>query len=111
MPTAVAPAGTSPDNHSVRANFRVIPNDDRAKDLGAGAGNNAIAQGRMTLSLVPSSSPKRYSMVKGHIVADLRRFADNHAHTVIDEESPPNSGRWVDFDTSQPSSNMRNEAP
>ena len=54
-------------------------------------------------------------MVKGHVVADLRRFADHDAKSVVDEETPADGGTGVNFDAREQAGDIghpaRRQAP
>jgi hypothetical protein len=45
-----------------------------------------------------------------HVVADLGRLADHHAHAVVDEHAPADGGAGVDLDAGQPACHVRREA-
>jgi hypothetical protein len=45
----------------------------------------ALAARRMVLG----EATERHAVVDQHVVADLGRLADHHAHAVVDEEPPP----------------------
>jgi hypothetical protein len=41
-------------------------------------------------------------MIKRHVIADFRGFANDHPHTVVDKETAANFGTRVDFNARQP---------
>src|SRR4029077_17056548 len=106
-----APRRDISDDPRIRADLGLVADDYRSQDLGPGPGNDAVAQGRMAFSLIPRSSAKRYAVVEGDIVADLRGFADDDAHTVIDKKPPPDDSSWMDLDASQKTGDVRDEPP
>jgi hypothetical protein len=44
-----------------------------------------------------------------HVVANLRRFPDHDAHTVIDEKPSSYDGCWMDFYPGQESGDLRDD--
>jgi hypothetical protein len=52
---------------------------------------------------------QRDVLVKRDIVADFRRFADNHPHAVIDEQTATNGRAGVDFDAGQDPGRLGNK--
>jgi len=41
-------------------------------------------------------------VIERAVVADLSRLADDHAHAVVDEETPSDRGPGMDFNAGQP---------
>ena len=64
----------------------------------------------MALAFLPGRAAQRHAVIHGHIVADLGRFADHHAHAVVDKETPPDGRPRMDLDTGEPARKVRNEA-
>jgi hypothetical protein len=49
-------------------------------------------------------------MVHGDILSDLRRFSDDHPHSMVKEESGTDLRSWMDLDPREKSGNMREKA-
>ena len=54
---------------------------------------------------------QRHVVIERHVVADFRRFADDHTHAVVHEEPLADARRGMDFDTRQEAAGMRNHTP
>ena len=50
---------------------------------------------------------QRHALVNGAVIADLRSFADDHAHAVVDEHAPADDSRRMDFNAGEPAPEMR----
>ena len=55
----------------------------------------------MPLAGGKAGAAERDALVEGHVVADLRRLADHHAHPVVDEEAVADPRRGMDLDPGQ----------
>ncbi len=117
MPTTTTPAGTSWTTTALAPTRAPAPDRDRPQHLGAGADDGAIADGRMALVVDLGRRIQRgrhaaqgNAVVERHVVADLRRLADHHAHAVVDEEPPPDRRTRVDLDAREPAPELGNEA-
>src|SRR5512135_3241873 len=75
-------------HHRIGADLRAVADVDRAKHLRARADHHAVAYGGMALAMLPGSAAQGHAVIHGHVVADLGRLADHHAHAVVDEEAP-----------------------
>ena len=49
-------------------------------------------------------------LIHQHIIADLRRFADDYTHPVVDEEAPADPCPRVDLNTGEEAIHMREQA-
>jgi hypothetical protein len=49
-------------------------------------------------------------VIKRAVVADLRRFTDDDAHSMIDEKAPADARARMNLNSREPSSDMRNHA-
>jgi hypothetical protein len=50
----------------------------------------------MALPLLLAGAAQGHALEKGHIVADLAGLADDHAHTMVDEEVLADGGAgWI----------------
>ena len=86
------------DDDRARADRCVLTNRDRADQLRARAHHHVVLQGRVAL-LAPRARPaQRDALVEVAVIADLRRFADDDAHAVVDEEALADFGARMDLD-------------
>ena len=63
----------------------------------------------MPLAAFETRTAECDTLVEQDIVANLRRLADHHTHSVIDEQPPSNGRARVDLNAGQESCYMRNE--
>src|SRR5579863_4483172 len=94
-------------HHRASAYLHVIPDVDVAKDLCARPHHYAIAQRGMALAPLAAGTAQRDTLVKQHVVADLRSLADHHARAVIDEETPPDRGARMNLDSLKETADLR----
>jgi len=80
------------------------------KNVPAGADDDAVFERRVTAPLVPRGAAQRHAVVKRHIVADDRRFADDDAHAMIDEQPLADARTGMDLDAGEEASEVRDEA-
>ena len=78
MPTTVAPGGTSSITTEL-APIRALSPTTMGRDLCAGADHHIVAQCRMALAGRPRDAAERDAMIERDVIADDRRFADDHA--------------------------------
>lgn len=50
------------------------------------------------------------TLIEGHVVADDRRFSDDDAHAMVDEQSFADLGAGMDLDAREEAGNRGNEA-
>ena len=82
----------------VRAYVCALAEGDRPEDLRAGAYDDSVAERRMAFRGLQRRPTQCDAVIEHAVVADLRRFADDHAHAVVDEEPPPDGRPGMDFD-------------
>ena len=105
-----AVVGDRLDNHGPRADPNVVADSDRSQDDRAHAEGHPVADGRMALpALLLPRSAQRDALVDQDVVADLRRSADDHARSVVDEEPLADAGAGVDLDPRQKPRNLGEE--
>src|SRR5438477_4190419 len=98
-------------HHRVGADLRIVPDQDRAKDLGAGANHYVPAERRVPLLLLPPRcAAQRDAVIERAVVADLGGFANDDAHAVIDEHPPADDCARMDLDPGEPPAPMREPA-
>ena len=77
----------------------------------ARADDDIVLQGGMAFAGVPACAAERYALIERDIVADDRRFTDDHAEAVIDEKPTTDGYARMNFDTGEPARDMRYETP
>src|SRR5205823_11813625 len=87
----------------VGADPGAIANEDRPQHLGPGTDYYLSSERRMTLDLFPLDAAKRDAVIQRAVIADLRGFADDHAHSVVDEDAAADRRPGMDFDPCEPS--------
>jgi hypothetical protein len=63
----------------------------------------------MALAFFLAGAAQGNALVNEHVVADLGRLADHHAHAVVNEETPPDASARVDFDSCEPAAELGDE--
>ncbi len=86
-------------HHGPRGHAGVVAHPERPQDFGARPHQHVVAEGRVALAVVLARAAERHALVQGAVVADFGRFADDHAHAVVDEQPLPDFGARVDFDS------------
>src|SRR5437763_1931770 len=97
-------------DHRSSTNLDVISDADIAQNFRTGSDYDAVADGRMPLAGILPRSAERHALVQQHVVSDLGCLADHHAHSVIDEETAPDSRARMDLDARHRSRELRNDA-
>ena len=93
-----ASVGDGLEHDRARADLYVIAKPDRAEHLRARADDHAVAQRGMPLAVLLAGAAQRYALVQRHVVADLRRFADDDARAVVDEQPVADRRAGVNLD-------------
>src|SRR6266568_1361373 len=91
IPTTVACAGTEP---------AVTADRDGAEHSRACADQHPVLDRRVAFALLDAGSSQGHPLIQGHIVANLRRLTDDHAHTVVNEQAPADARTRMDLDAS-----------
>src|ERR1700733_505044 len=60
------------DHHAVGANLRAVADRDRPQHLRARAAGHVVLHRRGTLTPGKARAPERYTLVEGHVIADVR---------------------------------------
>ena len=81
-----------------------LPRTDDARTDDDGVGGRWGA-----LRAACARAAQRYTLEKVDVVADDRRFSDDDAHTVVDEELFADARARVDLDTSEKAPNVREQ--
>ncbi len=100
------------DDHRVRADARALAHGEAAEHLRPGADHHARFQSGVPFgALIERGAAQRHALVDGAVVADFRRFTDDHAHAVVDEHAPTNGGAGMNLDAGEPAPPVRNPPP
>ena len=114
MPTTLAPGGTSATTTALAPIRAPAPTVIGPSTCAPGADRHAVAHRRMALARLPpgleGEPAQGDAVVDQHVVADLRRFADHHAHAVVDEEPPADPGAGMDLDAGDEAAGVRDHA-
>src|SRR5690242_19373389 len=102
--------GNRTDHHRSRPNLGVMPDGDVAQNLRTRADHDVIPDRRMPLAFLLARAAQRHALVEQHVIADLCRLADHHAHAVIDEAAPADGRAWMDFDAGESADELRQNA-
>ena len=94
--------GDGIDHDGIGADAGVIADGDGSQNLGAGADDDVVSHGRVAFTPHCARDAEGDLVINITIVADFGGFADDDPHAVIDDESAPDFGGWMNFDTSQP---------
>lgn len=82
----------------------------RAEDCGVSADEDIVADGWMAFALVFAGAAEG-NVVEDHAVrADFGGFTDDDTYAVIDEEAFADLGAWMDFDASEETGDLGDEA-
>ena len=84
-------------NNSTRRDFGVVADLERTEYLCARPDHNAVAERRVTLAGVLTGTAEGDTLVERTVVADLRRFTDDDACAVVDEEALADGRTGVDL--------------
>src|SRR5882672_8565870 len=96
-------------HYRIGANARALADQDRAENFRPGPHHHAFAEGGMAFALVPRRAAERDAVIERAVIADLRRLADDYAHAMVDEKTPPDRSAGMNLDAGQPARQMGNE--
>ena len=85
-------------HHCACGNVAVFPHLERAEHLRTRADHHIVADGRVTLARILARAAESNALIERHVVPDLRRFADDYARAMVDEEAMADLCGRVDFD-------------
>lgn len=85
------------DDNRAAADLRIVVNGDTAKNRRVHAHHNVIAECGMALAAFFARAAERDTLIQRNVIADFARFADDHAHGVIDEETDGRFSRRGEF--------------
>src|SRR5262249_47059228 len=85
-----------PHHHRARADAAARADGEGPDNLGARAHHHVVAEGGMTLLPLVAGAAEGDALEQAHVPSQLRRLADDHAHTVVDEEARTQLGRGMD---------------
>ena len=75
------------DDNRAAADLRIVVNGDTAKNRRVHAHHDVIAERGVALAAFFARAAERDALIQRDVIADFARFADNHAHGVVDEET------------------------
>ncbi len=87
------------DDDGVGTDTRIVTNHDGAENFCPRAHHNVIAKGGVALLGFQRCSTQRHAVVEHAILADNGSFANNYAHTVVNEKAWPNLCAGMDLNT------------
>ena len=88
-------------NNRSSADSGVLADGDVAENLCAITDDDVILNRGMTLDAIGAGAAEGYAGIDRDVIADHRGFADDHTHTVVDEETATNFRAGMDFDSGQ----------
>src|SRR3989442_1302900 len=120
LAVSVCYAPRHPDDNRVRRHFAhhdragadpaAVADRERPDDLRARADHHVAAERGGTLLALAAGAAKRHALQQRDVRADLRRFADDHAHAAVDEEAGTELRRGMDLDPREEPGRVRDEA-
>src|SRR4029450_5217131 len=93
-----------------RADPAAVADLEGADDLGAGADNDVVAQGRMAFLALQARPAEGHALQQRDVLTDLGGLADDDPHAVIDEEAGAELRGWMDLDARDEPRDVRQEA-
>jgi hypothetical protein len=95
------------EDNSASPDFRAVADRNGAKDFRAHPDHDIVAQRWVTFPSLFAGPTQCHALIKRAIVSNDRSLADYDAHSVIDEQSSSNLCPWMNFDSGQESTDMR----
>jgi hypothetical protein len=103
--------GDIADDNRAGADAGTVAHADRAEHLGARADHDVVADGRVAFAGRIDVDVAQRDLVKHqHVRADLDRLADDHAGSVIDEQSGTDASAGMNLDAGEKAGRLRNHA-
>ena len=84
--------------HATGTNFGATPDFDIAKNFGAGSDQDSVADFWVTVTFGLAGAAECDVVQDGYIVFNHRRFTDDEAMSVIQQDATADAGCWVDVD-------------
>src|SRR5271165_2143206 len=97
-------------HHRAGTDAAVLANYDVAQHLRARADNDIVADCRMALAALLAGAAQGHALIQRHIITDDRSLANNHAHSVIDEEPAADLRAGMNLDASYELGELRQRA-
>ena len=85
-------------------------NGDAAKNGCIHANHNVIAERGVALAALFTRAAERDALIQRDVIADFARFADNHTHGVVDEETATDFRSRVNFHARHETSELARDA-
>lgn len=93
----------------IGADRAVVADHDRPENLCSCTYGDAITERRMPLLLRERPATERHTVIQHDVVPDLRGFTDDHAHAVVDEETPTDRRTGMDLDSGEEPGELRKD--
>ena len=98
------------DDNRAATDLRIVVNGDTAKNGCIHANHNVIAERGMALAALFARAAERDTLIQRDVIADFARFADDHAHGVVDEETTADFRSRVNFHARHETSELARNA-
>lgn len=102
--------GDRMDDDTACADAGVAADADVAEDFGASADDNVVAKRRVAFPGFLAGAAESDALIEEAIITDFGGFADDDAHSVIDEKTAADGGAGMNFDAGEPASGLGNQA-
>lgn len=87
------------ENDGTGTDFSTFTDGKRTEDFGPAGDDDVVADGRMAFPFFFTGTAEGYTLVEGYVVADDRRFTDDDAHAMVDEEAFTDLCTGMNFDS------------
>src|SRR5947207_6011414 len=98
------------NHHRAGTDPAVTADRDGAEHGRACADQHPVLDRGVAFPLLDAGSSQGHPLIQGHIVANLRRLTDDHAHTVVNEQAPADPSPGMDLDASPEAGPMAENA-
>src|SRR5687767_12874940 len=97
------------NNNRSRPYSTVMTDRHRSEHGGAGAYDHPIFHRGVALFFSQTGAAECDALINSHIIVDLRRLADHHAHAVVDKKTPADLSSRMDFNASKEAAEITGE--
>ena len=88
-------------DYGTSSNLDVISDSDISQHGRARADNDTVADRGMSFTRFITGAAQRHVLIEQHVISDLGRLTNHHAHPVVDEEPFADNGTGVNFDAGE----------
>ena len=92
------------------ADFCAFADGKGTEDFGTAGDDDVVADGRMAFAFFLTRPAEGHALIEGNVVADDRRFSDDNAHAMVNEQAFANLGAGMDLDAREEAGNGGNDA-